>query len=185
MPSEPYYPGGHAREGGGVGLDGESIGIIDTNDTIDTIGRIGRIGSIGRIGRISGGGATPQDHGDVRFEEKEEGAVGVGGEEDAAREVEEDGGLRPPRTPLWPGRSPAIRTPGLRVGFQRERPAWEEAHRAGDALPKPAKDAWLSAAAADGPYAWSEISAWTAETPMPLAMGARLVGTRGTLILVR
>ncbi|MBQ9726871.1 MAG: hypothetical protein IJV65_05120 [Kiritimatiellae bacterium] len=54
-----------------------------------------------------------------------------------------------------------------------------------DALPKPAKDAWLSAAAADAPYAWTEVASWTADTAMPLAMGARLVGSRGTLILVK
>ena len=53
-----------------------------------------------------------------------------------------------------------------------------------DAMPKPAKDSWLSATTEDGPYAWSEVSEWTASTPMPLAMGAHLVGTGGTLILL-
>ena len=54
-----------------------------------------------------------------------------------------------------------------------------------DAMPKPAKDLWLSSSSADGPYAWSEVSDWTASTPMPLAMGARLVGSAGILILVK
>ena len=54
-----------------------------------------------------------------------------------------------------------------------------------DAMPKPAKDAWLSAATEDGPYAWSEVADWTSSTPMPLAMGARLVGTTGILILIK
>ena len=54
-----------------------------------------------------------------------------------------------------------------------------------DAMPKPAKDSWLSAATEDGPYAWSAVADWTASTPMPLAMGARLVGSSGTVILIR
>ena len=54
-----------------------------------------------------------------------------------------------------------------------------------DAMPKPTKDLWLSAASSDAPWTWNEVSGWTASTPMPLAMGARLVGTGGTLILVR
>ena len=54
-----------------------------------------------------------------------------------------------------------------------------------DAMPKPAKDVWLSASSADGPYAWSEVSDWTSSTTMPLAMGARLVGSAGILILIK
>ena len=54
-----------------------------------------------------------------------------------------------------------------------------------EAMPKPAKDFWLSAATADGPYAWNEVSEWTASTPMPRAMGARLVGTGGTLVILK
>ena len=54
-----------------------------------------------------------------------------------------------------------------------------------DAMPKPAKDSWLSAATEDGPYAWSEVSDWTSSTTMPLAMGARLVGSSGTVIMIR
>ncbi len=54
-----------------------------------------------------------------------------------------------------------------------------------DAMPKPAKDLWLSSSSADGPYAWREVSDWTASTTMPLAMGARLVGTTGILILIK
>ena len=54
-----------------------------------------------------------------------------------------------------------------------------------DPLSKPAKDLWLSASSADGPYSWTEVSEWTDSTPMPLAMGARLVGVNGTLILVK
>ena len=52
-------------------------------------------------------------------------------------------------------------------------------------MPKPAKDSWLSATTEDDPYAWSEVSDWTSSTTMPLAMGARLVGSSGTLIMIR
>ncbi len=54
-----------------------------------------------------------------------------------------------------------------------------------DETPKPVKDLWLSSSAADAPYSWTEVSSWTASTPMPLAMGARLVGAGGTVIIVR
>ena len=54
-----------------------------------------------------------------------------------------------------------------------------------DAMPKPAKDLWLSSSSADGPYAWSAVSDWTSSTTMPLAMGARLIGSSGTVIMIR
>ena len=54
-----------------------------------------------------------------------------------------------------------------------------------DAMPKPAKDLWLSSSSADGPYAWSAVADWTSSTTMPLAMGARLIGSSGTVIMIR
>ena len=81
--------------------------------------------------------------------------------------------------------SPAFRSGQTDTALVSWAPGVNPARVRLDETPKPAKDLWLSASSADAPWAWTEVSEWTASTPMPLAMGARLVGTGGTLVLLK
>ena len=110
-------------------------------------------------------------------------AVPLGGSADAS--VTYGGALARPIRLRVAADSPALRYGETETALVSWAPGVNPARVFLDEMPKPAKDAWLSAAAADSPYAWSVVPSWTDSTPPPLAMGARLVGSRGMLIVVK